>query len=231
MNMTKAPAILVDNLHFRWPKASHDCLVIPHWEVARGERVFLYGRSGSGKTTLLNIIAGINSTAHGEIALFGQPLNILTQKQRDSFRADNIGVIFQQFNLIPYLSIADNIQLSHHFANAAPDNNNITALLADLQLDHLNPKQQAGKLSVGQQQRVAVARALYHQPPLIIADEPTSALDEETRDQFIQLLLRQAEKTQCTVLFVSHDKTLSKHFDRHIDLAQLNTAEKAGELN
>jgi putative ABC transport system ATP-binding protein len=145
----------------------------------------------------------------------------LSQRQKDTFRANNIGIIFQQFNLLPYLSAEQNIRLSQRFrsVNKTADSIELASISERLELNRHILKQKSIELSVGQQQRVAVARALCGSPALIIADEPTSALDTQTRTQFIQLLLDSAESS--TVIFVSHDMSLASHFDQQLALADL----------
>jgi putative ABC transport system ATP-binding protein len=218
---------LIRELEFTWPKQNDFRLHIPHWQVETGKNVFLYGRSGEGKSTLLNLIAGIESNYTGSIQVLGQDLQDFSQRQRDKYRANNIGVIFQQFNLLPYLSAEQNICLSQQFKTHKTVNTSekLIEIYEQLELNAKLLAQKAIELSVGQQQRVAVARALYASPSLIIADEPTSALDTQTRDNFIQLLL--ASSTQSTVIFVSHDMSLSGHFDQQFSLAAL----QKGELN
>lgn len=225
--MMKNLAVALNDVKFQWPKASAPCLHIQDWKVLKGERVFLYGPSGSGKSTLLNIIAGIHTPQYGEVDILGTQMFRLNRRQRDRFRARHIGVIFQQFNLIPYLSLQDNISLGQQFAGKPENRERLKRLLSELNLDQLPADQQVNQLSVGQQQRVAVARALYHQPEFIIADEPTSALDEGNRNGFIEMLLKQVAQTSSTLLFVSHDRTLAQHFDRHIDFTAINSAGQA----
>ncbi|MGH1487313.1 MAG: ABC transporter ATP-binding protein [Cellvibrionaceae bacterium] len=217
-----SPIITLNDLSFRWSAQAAPTISVAEWHIDKGQSIFLYGRSGSGKSTLLNILAGILQPEHGSVDILGKDLVQMSQQQKDRFRAQHIGVIFQQFNLIPYMSVSENIQLSQYFAQTHPDKSRVSMLLNQLGLDDSYLNQKASQLSVGQQQRVAVARALYHQPEIIIADEPTSALDAETRDEFIKLLLEQAQTNNSTILFVSHDKSLQKHFDHSIDLQDLN---------
>lgn len=227
MSIQEKSVIEIDDLRFCWSKhASQDGagLAITQWRVDSGEKLFIEGQSGSGKSTLLNIISGILVPQKGAVNVLGQDLTALSAVQRDRFRAANIGVIFQQFNLLPYLTVKQNIQLSQLFINdSSREYYDISALIDCLNLPATLLNQKAAELSIGQQQRVAVARALYHRPPLIIADEPTSALDMRNRDEFIQLLLKYCEECGSTVLFVSHDYSLAKHFDRTITMEQLNT--------
>lgn len=223
-NIDTKPAISIRNLVYSWPKASNPILSIPEWQVDSGQKAFLYGRSGSGKSTLLNIVTGILQVKRGIVEVDGEDLIALNARQKDRFRAQYMGIIFQQFNLIPYLSVADNIRLSQFFSRQVYDKARLISLVEQLDLDTTLLHQKARELSVGQQQRVAVARALYHRPKLIIADEPTSALDADTRDTFIRLLLNQCEVNNSTVLFVSHDKTLEHYFDHSINLLDINHA-------
>lgn len=224
---TKKTAVELKELQFTWAgeavkSSTQLSLSIPHWVVNTGEKVFIEGQSGSGKSTLLNIITGIVSPQQGSVSVMGSDLTALSSVQRDHFRANNMGVIFQQFNLLPYLSVQENIQLSRLFVNdKSRQFNDIASLLSGLNLpaDLINRK--ASELSIGQQQRVAVARALYHRPALIIADEPTSALDTRNRNEFIELLLAQAAAFGSTVLFVSHDQSLASHFDRTLTMESL----------
>lgn len=220
--LQKTQAISLQDVTFQWPNTSSPTLDIKKWHVDKGQSLFLYGRSGSGKSTLLNIIAGILEPQQGIVKILDNDITRLGQAEKDRFRARHIGFIFQQFNLIPYLSVADNIQLSQTFSAAKRDKEQMIQLVEQLGLSASLLSRKANQLSVGQQQRVAVARALHHQPEIIIADEPTSALDTETRDEFIELLLQQAKKNTSTVLFVSHDKSLASYFDQTIDLQQLN---------
>lgn len=218
--------IELEDVRFRYPgKSSTDVLDIPSWKVAKGERVFLYGPSGSGKSTLLNLISGLLTVSAGCLRLLGQELNALSSHQRDRYRAQHLGVVFQQFNLIPFLSLYDNIALAAYFSDHSSQNlrGKIEHLIHRLQLPSSLLHRRADQLSIGQQQRVAIARALVNEPALMIADEPTSALDHETRDVFLSLLLELANAQQTAVLFVSHDQTLAHHFSRTESLLDLNT--------
>ena len=216
--------ISLKDIQFRWPGDALFTLNIPQWHIAAGERVFLQGASGSGKSTLLNLISGLLQAEQGAIRILGHDVASMSQRQRDRFRARHMGVIFQGFNLLPYLSVLSNIQLSRAFSGAAIDSDRVVYLLEQLGLSPMLLEQKASCLSVGQQQRVAIARAFYHQPEIIIADEPTSALDADAQAEFIELLLRQSENNKTTVLFVSHDKSLATHFDQRVDLQAINRA-------
>ncbi|WP_088330716.1 ABC transporter ATP-binding protein [Lacimicrobium sp. SS2-24] len=212
--------IQLDKVQFAWQQ--QPVLNIHHWQVNKGEKVFLYGPSGSGKSTLLNLLCGILVPQRGHVRVLSEDLTCLKPGARDRFRARHIGVIFQQFNLLPYLSVRQNILLAAYFGGSAPGAGHLEQITAQLELDSAVLARPAGELSVGQQQRVAVARALLNHPEIIIADEPTSALDTELRDQFVDLLLQCCEKNQATVVFVSHDKTLAGHFDQQQSLLQLS---------
>jgi len=214
-------SLSIQDLVFTWSKKSDFTLRIPSWQVGSAEKVFLYGRSGEGKSTLLNLISGIENRYTGSIQVLGQDMAKLSQRHKDAFRANNIGIIFQQFNLLPYLSAQQNILLAQRFRSVKPasQSQELASICERLELSSHLLKQKALELSVGQQQRVAVARALYGAPSLIIADEPTSALDTQSREQFIQLLLDCAQSS--TVIFVSHDMSLASHFDKQLGLAEL----------
>ena len=214
-------SLSIKDLFFTWSKPSDFALHIPNWQVETGKKVFLYGRSGEGKSTLLNLISGIENRYAGNIQVLGQDMAKLSQRHKDTFRANNIGIIFQQFNLLPYLSAEQNILLAQRFRSVSktPQSDELSSICERLELSTNLLKQKSIELSVGQQQRVAVARALYGTPALIIADEPTSALDTQTREQFIQLLLDCAQNS--TVIFVSHDMSLAPHFDQQLGLADL----------
>lgn len=215
------------NLHYRWRGQGRDTLAIAELHVRKGEHLFIRGASGSGKTTLLNLLAGILVPASGQLTILGKDMNGVSGPGRDRFRADHMGVIFQQFNLLPYLSVLENVQLPCHFSARRKQHAGDIQATANRLLDHLRLNQDlrhrsVTDLSVGQQQRVAVARALVGSPELIIADEPTSALDTDTRDGFLDLLFREAEAQGSTILFVSHDPHIASHFPRVVDLREVN---------
>lgn len=232
--MNRESILRIQDLQFRWPSGQQDVLNIERLTIERGEKVFLEGQSGSGKTTLLGLVGGINVANRGEVELLGKNLSKLKQGQRDQFRADHIGFIFQLFNLIPYLSVTENITLACKFSKARAQRARLKSgsLEAEARrlLSHLNLDidaiidQPVRELSVGQQQRVAAARALIGAPELVIADEPTSALDADAREHFLQLMLRECESSGSTVLFVSHDRSLQAGFDRSVALAEINRA-------
>ena len=223
------------DLRFGWGKG--DVIALSRFEVARGERVFVCGPSGSGKSTLLSLLTGIAVPREGHVRIEDTVLSSLPAAARDQFRADHIGYIFQQFNLLSYLGVLDNVLLSCMFSPRREQRagGRVAArleamrLLAALGLEETSlRKRRVTELSVGQQQRVAAARALIGSPELIIADEPTSALDTDARDAFLRLLLAECERASSSLVFVSHDMALARHFDRVVRLgactAQRETA-------
>ncbi len=221
--------INLQNLRFRWPEQEADMLYLPQLIVKKGEHLFIQGPSGSGKTTLLNLLTGITLPTSGSITVLGTPLEGLSTTQRDQFRADHLGVIFQQFNLLPYLSIMENVQLPCGFsqrkkANAGNMQDTAKRLLNHLSIPTSLLDNPVSKLSVGQQQRTAVARALMGSPEIVIADEPTSALDSDNRDRFLELLFQETEEQGSTLIFVSHDQHIAKRFNQVVDLNDINQA-------
>ena len=227
--MGQGALIDVDSLVFRWPSAKLPCLAIESLRIEAGERIFLFGPSGSGKSTLLALLAGVLTAQEGKIRVLGTELSSL--RRRDRFRVDHVGFIFQQFNLVPYLSIIHNVLLPCRFsakrAQRAIEAHGTPVDAAHHLLDAmgLGPdlrKRKATDLSVGQQQRVAAARALIGSPELIIADEPTSSLDADARQAFLGLLRQQCDRWASTLLFVSHDRQLAVNFDREVNLPAIN---------
>ena len=222
----------IKNLSFRWNNSESPILDLPEFDVKEYEHVFLQGPSGSGKSTLLALIGGILVPESGKLKLLGQDIKNLSRSGRDSFRVDHIGYIFQLFNLLPYLSIEENVLLPLSFSNnrakkaGKTKNDQIKdakRLLKSLDLEEqLARKKPVTELSVGQQQRVAVARALIGSPEFIIADEPTSALDSDLRHSFLELLFTECKKAGSTLLFVSHDSTLGNYFKRKISIKDIN---------
>lgn len=226
------PVVSLKKLQFTWPRSTRPVLVIDRLQIAAGQHLFIQGPSGSGKTTLLNLLTGINQPDSGDLRVLDHELSSLGGIQRDRFRADHLGVVFQQFNLLPFLSITDNVLLPCRFSkrrslNAGDPEQAARQMLDELQISESLLDQPVMDLSVGQQQRVAVARALIGNPELLIADEPTSALDTANRDSFIDLLFRRASEHGSTLIFVSHDQHLANHFEHSINLAEINQAEGA----
>lgn len=216
-------ALRISKLAFRWDQAQPP-LSYPEITLNAGEHLFIRGPSGSGKSTLLSLLGGLIVPEAGTLALLGVELASLTSGQRDRFRADHMGVIFQQFNLVPYLTTLDNVMLPCRLsrkrrAQALPTpEKEAESLLAELGIPQSHWHRRVTGLSVGQQQRVAAARALTGAPEIILADEPTSALDSDNRDRFIELLLGLAAEKQSSVIFVSHDQSLAERFNHQIAL-------------
>ena len=224
--MSETPIINLTEVSFQWPGATGFTLSVPSFSVAQGDSVLLLGESGSGKSTLLSLICGTALPQSGTVEVAGQNLEHLSGGARDRFRADHIGVVFQQFNLLPFGSVEDNILLPLRFAperqKRCQNPRDEAAKLCDaLGLSRGLLPQKAAKLSVGQQQRVAVARALIGAPPLLIADEPTSALDETRQAQFLDLLFAQVRAVGGTLLMVSHDPRIASRFDRTVSMSDL----------
>jgi len=221
-------AIELSNLSFSYGTSlEKPILDIPYWSVAEGEQVFIHGPSGSGKSTLLNLLSGILTPNKGGVSVMGQSLGDLSGRQRDRFRADHIGYIFQQFNLIPYLDAIDNVRLAIHFSKkslGSDTNADIEALLTTFDINNSHWEKPVSTLSIGQQQRIAIARAMINKPELLIADEPTSSLDQNNRDIFMGELLELAKKQKTSLLFVSHDLSLASYFSRVDALADINQA-------
>ena len=221
----------IRELQYAWPGASGPCLEIERLDIAAGRTVFLHGPSGCGKSTLLGLMAGVLVARKGRVDLLGQDWAALRGGARDARRAEHVGVIFQQFNLLPYVSVLDNVLLPCRFSAARSRrcaDGPVAAAHALLQRVALPPSlwpRRADALSVGQQQRVAAARALIGRPELVIADEPTSALDAGLRDDFMRLLLDECRAGGSTLVFVSHDDRLAAHFDERLSLPMLNRAE------
>jgi putative ABC transport system ATP-binding protein len=220
-------AIDASDIRFRYRSELPLVLDIPHWQVNQGQHTFLHGPSGSGKTTLLGLVAGILNLQAGQLRVLGEDFSKLSLRSRDQLRGEHLGYIFQMFNLIPYLSVRENICLPCKLAPGRADR-----IKGDLNLAATELAERLGiaawldravtDLSVGQQQRVAAARALLGAPELIIADEPTSALDADHRAAFIKLLFDEAARSGSTILFVSHDHSLSSLFDTKVSLRELN---------
>jgi len=231
-----APALRVvlaaEALRFTWPSAKTPCIDIEAFRITAGESVFLHGPSGCGKSTLLSLLAGVLVADEGRVTLLGHDWSKLSGTQRDRSRVAHVGYIFQQFNLLPYLSVIDNVLLPCRFsqrreANASRNGSSrgeAEHLLDQMGLDRNLWNRQALQLSVGQQQRVAAARALIGQPEVVIADEPTSALDEDRREAFLDVLLTACAEHHSALVFVSHDQRIAQRFARHVLLPEINRA-------
>lgn len=216
-------AVSIRDLKFRYHDDGPLILDISSFDVQTGEKVFLLGPSGSGKSTFLEVVSGVLPVKAGKLEVCGHDLTKKSAHERDVLRGSHIGYIFQSFNLVPYLSVQENIELplllnQERARRLKKDRVTEMKRLAD----HLEIgpylTRPVSQLSVGQQQRVAACRALLGSPELILADEPTSALDQEVREKFIRLLFECCDETKAAVLFVSHDRTLIPLFDREFAL-------------
>lgn len=216
-------AIEVSGLGFSWDPAQQ-ALSFPDITLKRGEHLFLHGPSGSGKSTLLSLLAGMLRPATGSVRILGTDIHRLGASARDQFRADHMGVIFQQFNLVPYLNTRANVTLPCGLSELRKQRTEPAVaaeaerLLAALSIPEDHWQRKVTRLSIGQQQRIAAARALIGAPGVILADEPTSALDADNRDRFLELLLSLAHRHSTSVLFVSHDQSLAHHFANQLEL-------------
>ena len=224
-------AIELTDLSYTYQGNPAPVLDIPAWRVARNEHVFLQGESGSGKSTLLSLLAGLLLPTRGDVTVLGTSLSTLGNRKRDRFRAANLGVVFQQFNLIPYLSALDNVVLAARFAKQSGTDaqtqdakTRATQLLERVNLTPALHQRKAAELSIGQQQRVAIVRALMNTPSVLLVDEPTSALDHANRDAFLALLFEVLADLECAMLFVSHDPGIGLNFDQQMKLTELNQA-------
>ena len=218
--------VKIETLRFQWSKNNNFKIFVPKLEVGRGKKVLFLGESGSGKTTLLSLICGFLEPLSGSISINDKIISNLTSTNKDAYRSDNIGIIFQQFNLLPYANVIDNIILPLYFSKQrskkVENKTNAAMTLCDqLRLPESILNQKASNLSVGQQQRVAVARALIGSPSIIVADEPTSSLDTEAQELFLDLMFDQISKNSSTLLMVSHDKSLTNYFDQVIDINEI----------
>ncbi len=218
--------VKIESLRFQWSKNNNFKIFVPKLEVGRGKKVLFLGESGSGKTTLLSLICGFLEPLSGSISINDKIISNLTSTNKDAYRSDNIGIIFQQFNLLPYANVIDNIILPLYFSKQrskkVENKTNAAMTLCDqLRLPESILNQKASNLSVGQQQRVAVARALIGSPSIIVADEPTSSLDTEAQELFLDLMFDQISKNSSTLLMVSHDKSLTNYFDQVIDINEI----------
>ncbi len=219
------------DVSFGW-RTGQPLLQIPAFDVAAGERVFISGPSGSGKSTLLGLIGGVLTPTSGTVRVLGESLGALSAARRDALRVDRIGFIFQMFNLLPYLSVRDNVALPCRFSARRRERATAGGLELRLEAERLLGRlgladaglldRRVTELSIGQQQRVAAARALIGKPELLIADEPTSALDADARASFLELLMTECRTAGSAIVFVSHDRSLAARFDRQVDLLALN---------
>ena len=221
--------LALNEVRFHWPGRDGFTLSVDSFSLDYGEKLFLKGPSGSGKSTLLSLICGIVSPDSGSISIDGVDIGQLSASRADRLRADKLGIIFQQFNLLPYGSMLQNVLLPLQFSAARRERASAGGMPADearrlLQRLGLAAEQHARgvtRLSIGQQQRVAVARAIIGNPRLIIADEPTSALDADNRDEFLKLLFEEVTRANAGLILVSHDQSLASRFDRRMEISEI----------
>jgi putative ABC transport system ATP-binding protein len=229
------PVIDLEDVRFAWPGRNAFALQITRFVVERGQKLLVVGPSGSGKSTLLGLISGIVVPGTGRVRVLDTDLPALGGAARDAFRAAHLGIIFQLFNLVPYLSVLDNVLLPIRFApsrraralgRGGTAEGEARRLLERLGLDAEQvAAQPASTLSVGQQQRAAAARALIGTPEIVIADEPTSALDRDRQKNFLELLFGEVSRVGATLVMVSHDDSLAPRFDAVVALAEITRSE------
>ena len=227
--------VIFEGVRFAWPGSARFRLTVNNFVLARGERLLLIGPSGSGKSTFLSLLAGIVAPDQGTVTVLDTDLGHLKSSARDRFRSEHFGIIFQQFNLLPYASVVDNVALPLSFSpkrRARALAHGGVELEARRLLDRLGldaaaiDGARASNLSVGQQQRVAAARALIGSPELIVADEPTSSLDRNHQQAFLDLLFADLDRAGTTLIMVSHDESLASRFSRVVRLDEFARVER-----
>ena len=224
-----AGLLALNDVRFHWPGDDGFSLAIDAFTLDYGEKLFMRGPSGSGKSTLLSLICGIVRPDSGSIVIDGTDIAQLSPGRADRLRADKLGIIFQQFNLLPYGNMLQNVLMPLQFSSTRRERattggtavSEARRLLERLGLQPALHDRGVTRLSIGQQQRVAVARAMIGNPRLIIADEPTSALDADNRDEFLKLLFEEAERASASLILVSHDPALAASFDRQKDIDEI----------
>lgn len=231
--------VTMSGVAFSWPGREGFRLGIERFVLPQGERLLLIGPSGCGKSTVLALLAGIVTPRAGTIDVLGTDIARLGGAARDRFRAAHFGIVFQMFNLLPYASVMDNVLLPLSFSperrkrvNAGgPVEREAARLLGKLGIAPHLTHAPAARLSVGQQQRVAAARALIGAPRIIIADEPTSALDRDRQAAFLDLLFAVVAEAGSTLVMVSHDESLGARFDRVVPLCDIARIETGGDAS
>lgn len=220
-------SLLLENVRktYREPSGSLlPVLNIARFEIAKGEQVVLVGSSGGGKTTLLNIISGITLPDSGTVRIDDNEVTSMPEVVRDRFRAERIGFVFQTFNLLPAFSALENVLLGMSFSNKGTDKSKARELLDRVglsgRLDH-----RPGQMSVGEQQRVAVARAMANSPSLLLADEPTANVDTANQDTILELIRSSCSESNVSLLLVTHSPDVANQFDRVEQLSDFNAPE------
>ena len=196
-------------------------LEIPEFSLGRGEQMVLMGSSGGGKTTLLHVIAGLSPPDQGDVIIDGLDITRLTEAGRDRFRAENIGYVFQTFNLLSGFSAFENVLLGMTFCRQRPDRRRASELLERVGLGNRS-QHRPGEMSVGEQQRVAVARALANCPKLLLADEPTANVDPANQQQVVDLIRSTCHEEMISLLVVTHAPEVARQFDRVDRLEDIN---------
>ncbi len=237
MPVNGGAVVSIRDLLFSW-SGDAPTLSVEKLDIAAGEQLLICGPSGCGKSTLLGLLGCVLLPESGSVRVLGRETSDLSAARRDRLRADHIGFVFQAFNLIPYLSVFDNLRLAGYFSplrgNRMAQAGGLRAHAGDLMRRlGLPPGQYFGRrviaLSIGQQQRVALARALLGSPEILLADEPTSALDDGNRLSFLELLKTSCREAGAALVLVSHDRRLLKSFNRIIDLGD-KTVGHASEI-
>ena len=204
------PAASLRGITHRYPAG--DTLQFADLNVPAGQHTLIIGDSGSGKTTLLHILSGLLKPQAGSVQIAGRELYELSSRQLDTYRGQRIGLIFQEAHLVKSLTVKENLQIAQRFAGAPADDDRIREVLARLDLDqkaHSYP----GKLSRGQMQRAAIARAVVNHPAILVADEPTASLDDRNTERVLELLLAQAAQHHATLIIATHDKLVKARFE------------------
>lgn len=208
--------ISINGLSFGY--SDQKVLSIPQMEVQDEEHLLILGNSGSGKTTLLHILGGLLQPKEGKVVIGNTDLYSLSGHQRDKYRGQNIGLVFQKAHLISALSVGDNLLLAQYLSGTAQDKGRVYEVLEELNLGQKADKK-VRALSQGEQQRVTIARALLNRPRIILADEPTASLDDENAMKVLNLLKSQAEKYQASLLIATHDQRVKDQFELQLNLS------------
>ena len=224
--------LVVENLKKSYSQNNSQALEIldvPEFRVDEGEQVVLIGASGGGKPTLLHIIAGITRPTEGRIWIDGIEATAFSEVARDQIRASKLGYIFQTFNLLPGFTALENVILGMTFSKGKPDSKRAVELLDRVGLkDRIHHK--PGKMSVGEQQRVAVARALANRPRLLLADEPTANVDPQNKQQIVELIRNFCVEEKIALLLVTHAMEVASQFDRVDQLEDINHVVKSSRV-
>jgi len=203
-------------------------LDIPQWHVGAGEQCVVVGRSGCGKTTMLHVIAGILKPTSGHVLIDGWDTPLMSESERDQFRAKSIGYVFQTFNLLPAFTALENVMLGMVFAEGRSDAKRAKTLLDRVGLSHRS-HHKPGQLSVGEQQRVSVARALANKPRIVLADEPTANIDAGNQQQVIDVIRESCQAEDIALILVTHAPEVANQFDRIDRLEDVNLVLKGEE--